>query len=75
MPIVQPSVFSATISQDLARSPRHLGRLRRVVELFLVFQDRIRMRRRLAALPPHLLEDIGVSRDEALDEASKPFWQ
>jgi uncharacterized protein YjiS (DUF1127 family) len=29
----------------------------------------------LAALNHHLLQDIGVSRDEALLEAAKWFWQ
>jgi uncharacterized protein YjiS (DUF1127 family) len=24
---------------------------------------------------PHLLRDIGVTREQALDEADKPFWQ
>jgi uncharacterized protein YjiS (DUF1127 family) len=24
---------------------------------------------------PHLLKDIGVTREQALDEADKPFWQ
>jgi len=24
---------------------------------------------------PHLLNDLGLSRDEALREASKPFWR
>ena len=38
---------------------------------------RRRQRRALAALAEddHLLDDIGVSRDEARREAAKPFWQ
>jgi uncharacterized protein YjiS (DUF1127 family) len=39
---------------------------------------RSRQRRHLAALvtwDDHLLKDIGVSRDDALREAAKPFWQ
>jgi uncharacterized protein YjiS (DUF1127 family) len=31
--------------------------------------------RELMALGDHLLEDIGVTRQEALREAAKPFWQ
>jgi uncharacterized protein YjiS (DUF1127 family) len=29
----------------------------------------------LAELNSHLLQDIGVSRDDALREAAKPFWR
>jgi uncharacterized protein YjiS (DUF1127 family) len=29
----------------------------------------------LADLNNHLLEDIGVSKEQALHEAAKPFWQ
>jgi uncharacterized protein YjiS (DUF1127 family) len=39
---------------------------------------RSRQRRHLAALAQwddHLLKDIGVSRDDTLREAAKPFWQ
>jgi uncharacterized protein YjiS (DUF1127 family) len=37
-------------------------------------------RRQRAALreladDPHLLKDIGVTRQQALDEAAKPFWR
>lgn len=33
-----------------------------------------RQRRRLAALDDHLLADIGVSRPQALAEATRPAW-
>lgn len=33
-----------------------------------------RQRRQLAELDAHLLDDIGVSRDEALTEAARPVW-
>ena len=29
----------------------------------------------LAELNPHLLNDIGLTRDDALREAAKPFWR
>jgi uncharacterized protein YjiS (DUF1127 family) len=32
-------------------------------------------RRELRDLPPHMLRDIGLTRDEALREADKPFWR
>lgn len=38
-----------------------------------------RSRRRAAfrdlADDPHLLDDIGLTRQEAMDEADKPFWR
>jgi len=40
--------------------------------------DRSRQRKQLgelAELNDYLLKDIGVSREEALREAAKPFWQ
>ena len=36
--------------------------------------DLSRQRRALAGLPPHLLEDIGLARRDALAEAHRPFW-
>ncbi|MBC8240815.1 MAG: DUF1127 domain-containing protein [Alphaproteobacteria bacterium] len=38
------------------------------------WQDRAAQRRALAELDQHALQDIGVSRREALAEARKPFW-
>jgi uncharacterized protein YjiS (DUF1127 family) len=37
--------------------------------------DRSNQRSALAELDDHLLRDIGKSRDDALREASKPFWK
>ena len=40
--------------------------------------DRSRQRRQLgelAELNDYLLKDIGLSREQALREAAKPFWQ
>lgn len=44
----------------------------------LFWAGRSRQRRQLgelAELDNYLLEDIGVSREEALREAAKPFWR
>ena len=49
--------------------------------IFSIFQmiscwiDRSSQRNALANLDDHLLRDIGKSRDDALREASKPFWK
>ncbi len=34
-----------------------------------------RTRRQLARLPDHMLRDIGISRSDAEQEASKQFWE
>lgn len=44
----------------------------------LFWVERRRQRRQLgelAVLNDHLLKDIGVSREDALREAAKPFWR
>lgn len=33
-----------------------------------------RERRQLAELEPHMLADMGLTRDDALREANRPFW-
>jgi len=37
--------------------------------------DRQRQRRALLDLDAHALQDIGITREEALSEALKPFWK
>ena len=37
--------------------------------------ERSRQRRALRDLDDHLLDDIGLSRDEAMQECAKLFWQ
>ncbi|TWA74507.1 uncharacterized protein YjiS (DUF1127 family) [Azospirillum brasilense] len=49
-----------------------------VIALFdtvATWNERRRQRRALEALPDHLLQDIGLSRADAVTEADKPFWQ
>jgi uncharacterized protein YjiS (DUF1127 family) len=50
----------------------------RAIRIINIWVDRSRQRRALgemAGLDDHLLRDIGVARDAALREASKPFWR
>ena len=50
----------------------------RCIRAVAIWIERSRQRRaikELARLNSRYLEDIGVSKDEALREASKPFWQ
>lgn len=39
------------------------------------WSERQRSRRALRDLDDHLLQDIGVTRQEARVEAARPFWQ
>lgn len=44
-------------------------------EILMVWRERIRYRHDLEMLDEHLLRDIGLTRDGALEEAAKPFWR
>ncbi|MEL6475775.1 MAG: DUF1127 domain-containing protein [Pseudomonadota bacterium] len=47
----------------------------RLGAMILLWQDRARQRRALRRMDPDRLADIGVTRDQALVEAAKPFWK
>lgn len=47
----------------------------RLAALIAVWYRRWEQRSALAELDGHLLRDIGKTRNQALDEAAKPFWQ
>ena len=40
-----------------------------------IWLERRRQRRALATLDDHLLRDVGLQREQARDEAAKPFWK
>jgi uncharacterized protein YjiS (DUF1127 family) len=46
-----------------------------LVEAPFVWLERLQDRRRLAELDDHMLRDIGISRSEAEQVASTPFWR
>ena len=46
-----------------------------LVVLFGEWRRRLRERRELADMCERSLQDIGLSRYDALHEASKPFWR
>jgi uncharacterized protein YjiS (DUF1127 family) len=63
-------------------TPRHLPGLRsygdtltRIVDTLLVWHERTRQRRLLAAAGNAILGDIGVGRAEIEAETRKPFWR
>jgi uncharacterized protein YjiS (DUF1127 family) len=59
---------------DRARPSRARALLpaRRVLDVWL---ERARQRRALLRLPDALLEDVGISRADAWQEGTKPFWR
>jgi len=46
-----------------------------ILDLAKCFYQRAVQRRRLAAMDDRMLQDIGISRVDALREAAKPFWR
>ena len=51
------------------------GALIALFDAMAAWSERRRQRRALEALPDHLLQDIGLSRADAVNEADKPFWR
>ncbi len=49
--------------------------LKRGLRLLARWSERARQRRQLAGLDADRLRDIGISREQALAEAAKPFWE
>ena len=51
------------------------GELSAISRKVSLMAARYRQRRQLLQLGVDQLEDIGLSREQALNEASKPFWK
>lgn len=47
----------------------------RMLAMVLAWQQRYELRRHLLEMDDRLLEDIGMSRAAAKQEAAKPFWR
>lgn len=45
------------------------------VNLVRTYRERASTRRQLECMSQKMLEDIGISRYEAMREADKPFWK
>ncbi len=54
---------------------RVTDKVRRWIALIDLWQSRSRGRQRLLAMSDRELQDIGLSRRDAFDEARKPFWR
>lgn len=52
--------------------PAHL---RSVLATLAFWMERSRQRRRLGRLDERLLQDIGITREQAFNESRKWFWQ
>jgi uncharacterized protein YjiS (DUF1127 family) len=61
-------------SHILPRKSRSAGNLATVFRAVVDHLALHRSRQRLAVLDDHLLADIGVSRDEAMAEATRSAW-
>lgn len=65
-----------TCTDAHARSVQGMGgALVTLFDMVATWNERRRQRRALEALPDHLLQDIGLSRADAVNEADKPFWR
>lgn len=53
---------------------RHTRPARPVAKLRL-WQERVRQRHELSLLDDHILQDIGLTREQVEAEARKPFWR
>ncbi len=65
---------TALLQRSAARPASVLAALRLAACAVLAWRERAVQRRELAELPEYMLRDIGLTRDQALVEAGKPFW-
>jgi uncharacterized protein YjiS (DUF1127 family) len=62
-------------NKTAASSHRRPGWGLRFLHWWIQCSERSRQRQALAELDDHHLKDIGKTRQEAMAEASKPFWK
>jgi len=69
--------IAAPIAAPPQRTPwaSALAAMGRITTGLLVWQERVRQRRQLAALGDLALKDFGRSRADAVAESEKPFWR
>lgn len=65
---------TALLQRYVARPASVIAALRLAARAVLAWRERAVQRRELAELPEYMLRDIGLTRDQALVEAAKPFW-
>jgi len=47
----------------------------RISDILIIWQRRLIMRNALTRMEPYLLDDMGISPEDATREAAKPFWR
>src|SRR5258708_1707244 len=67
----------STSLHSQSSSIQFMARMGRAVERMLRWSERNRQRSALRDLADdqHLLNDLGLTRQQALDEANRPFWE
>jgi uncharacterized protein YjiS (DUF1127 family) len=63
----------AAVIRQYSAVPRNHWR-KNIVATLTTWVARSSQRRRLAALPQHMLNDIGITLEQQIQESSKPFW-
>ncbi len=63
------------VSRTAARRKDGRGPVEEALRILSIWIQRARQRHCLAGLSDRSLKDIGISRCDALREASKPFWR
>jgi uncharacterized protein YjiS (DUF1127 family) len=64
-----------TLPRAIQLRPIRRPALRRIAGLVLLWVQRHRTRRALAALDPDRLADVGIGLAQARREVRKPFWR
>ncbi|MBQ2263724.1 MAG: DUF1127 domain-containing protein [Loktanella sp.] len=74
---MSPSLHAAQIAllNDQARLPSVAYVLITMAVMVTKWDRYRRTRKALSGLEPHLLEDVGLTREAAYNEARKPFWK
>ncbi len=75
-PVSADTHFAASAYRMIRRSRVKLVMLlKRIIANLSLWRARSRQRRQLAEMSPHMLNDIGLSRYDAMQEYEKPFWR
>ncbi len=71
---IQPDFELQTVPKlDLAHGVS--ATIRALFAILCLWQRRVEMRARMAQLDARTLDDIGLSREQVMAEAKKPFWK
>ncbi len=73
---LQPPLWNTPSSIDKRPLQAALdGAVHRLLHLLSVWRTRAVQRQMLSSLDDHLLQDIGLARDDVDREVTKPFWR